>query len=124
MKRHDAAELKLNRLKALIENDFGARWTASTLAAAVGLSVADVRSGFPRMFGRTALYHLRDVRLREAADRLVAGKTVSETAEACGFTTCGNLSRMFHKNTGIFPSHYRFKIAGWKYAGIDQPSQR
>ena len=110
---------KQQRLKSIIDTQYGSRWTAASLAQAAGLTLVEMRTGFPEQFGKSALDYLREVRLRSAADQLVAGKSVSETAEACGFTTCGNLSRMFHKRTGIFPSHYRFKIAGWKNGNAD-----
>lgn len=121
MAQHDTMETKVRRLKRVIETQYAMHWTAKTLADAAGLSVLQMRRNYQAHFGTTALDHLRDVRVRAAADRLVAGTTVSETAAACGFTTCGHLSRVFFQSTGIFPSHYRFKMVGWKYAPAPAP---
>lgn len=107
-------ERKCRRAKDLIESGFASPLKVKALAAEVRLAEPELRRGFVQYFGLSITQHLTNVRIQAAGDLLVAGNSVTDTARACGFQSTATLSAQFLKTTGIYASHYRFRVVGWK----------
>ena len=53
--------------------------------------------------------YLIDTRLSKAAELLVRGYTVAESAAIAGYSDSFNFSKMFKRRYGVSPSAYRAK---------------
>ena len=73
---------------------------------------------FCRMFGRSPMSLLREVRLRRASELLATTRLpVEAVARSVGFSSRSNFSRMFREMYGVDPSGFR---AGSANARVDQ----
>ena len=97
---------KVLKAAALLEADFHRQWTIAKLSVAVGLSQKKLKAGFRSKIGKTIGSHLRDVRMDTAEKMLKEGKSVTETALACGFNNISHFSKLFRLTKGILPSKF------------------
>ncbi|AHV92785.1 helix-turn-helix transcriptional regulator [Bordetella holmesii] len=73
------------------------------LAAAVGINVNKLTSGFRRLFGQSVYAFVRQARMAQAHALLAEGRlTVSQAAYACGYTD-SHFSKVFHLHYGVLP---------------------
>jgi AraC-like DNA-binding protein len=85
----------------------------SRLARVAGLSESHFRRVFRQTFGQSARSMHRQSRIRKACSMLVyQSMSVTEVAEALGFSTVHNFSRAFKQVTGMSPGEYRGSVAG------------
>ncbi|MEV6966996.1 helix-turn-helix transcriptional regulator [Hamadaea sp. NPDC051192] len=78
------------------------------LAAALGISPAQLSRRFRAARGVTPVAYVRDVRLRKAREMLAeTDDTLQTIAERCGYRSAFYLSRVFSDRTGQSPSSYR-----------------
>lgn len=83
--------------------------TLADLAAAAWLSPYHFLRVFKQATGETPARYRTRLRVREAARLLDAGRTVSEAAVRCGFSSPAHLSSAFLRETGMRPSQYRLR---------------
>lgn len=118
MSKHAVADRemteKFRQAKATIEQQYRKPWRHATLASSVGISGIVLQQLFRQHLNTSTMAYLREVRVRAAGELILAGVTVTKAAELCGFKTTTALSYHFHRVTGIYASHYRFKTVGWK----------
>jgi AraC-like DNA-binding protein len=81
--------------------------SADDLARAVGLSRFQLYRQFRERYGVPPSAYLRQVRLREARQRLAAGAAIAEAAFATGFADQSHLTRWFRRTYGITPRAYQ-----------------
>ena len=107
---HDAPGDELvERATAYIHDQFTAPDLAlGGLAAALGISPAQLSRRFTAAHGVTPVRYLRRLRIRTAR-RLLAetDDTLQAVAEQCGYRSAFYLSRVFSNETGQSPSGYR-----------------
>lgn len=79
-----------------------------TLAASAGLSADHFGRLFKRQTGLSVRRHLSRQRLIEAKRLLVQGElNVAEVARAVGYDDAFYFSRVFHREFGVAPTHFR-----------------
>ena len=81
--------------------------TNDTLAAIAGTSTVYFRKIFTKTFNVSPIKYLRSVRIKKATELLIGdGSSVSEIAEATGYGSLYNFSKMFKLETGVSPREY------------------
>jgi AraC family transcriptional regulator len=102
------AESRVTRSIRTIDRHSDAPLTLEALATEAGLSPYHFLRTFERLTGVTPHQYVRRVRLREAANRLVAETgTVLEIALDCGFGDVSNFNRAFRTEFGRSPLAFR-----------------
>jgi AraC-like DNA-binding protein len=108
----------------IVEEEYPQRLTQSDVARMIGCSPIVVRRAFARFGGGRALRdHLRDVRLRRAAELLVRWPEVRvhEIAHTVGYPNATYFAREFRDVFGRLPAAYRFITLNPEYgAGEDR----
>ena len=78
------------------------------IAKAAALSSFHFHRAFKSVFGLTPHAYLRNERLRHARILLESGRhSVTETCFACGFSSLGSFSTLFHKKFGLSPTSFQ-----------------
>jgi AraC-like DNA-binding protein len=79
------------------------------VAADCGLQPEYMRKVFKEATGRTLQQYVRWLRMEQAKRLLERGELrISEIALQVGYEDAGHFSKMFHKETGVWPSEFRF----------------
>jgi len=96
-----------------IEADLARTWTASRMAALIGVSDAQLRRVFARAMRASPLQVLCNLRLQAAA-RLLEDPSirVKEIQVRVGFADPSHFSRDFRLRFGVSPTEYRTQRAG------------
>ena len=105
----DAAQSDwLERLRAAIERDWRRHLPADHYARACGLSASHLRSKLRHATGRSLRQLLRERVLLEAKRELLHSElSVAEIARHCGYDDPSHFGRVFRRETGCAPLHYR-----------------
>jgi AraC family transcriptional regulator of arabinose operon len=91
-----------------LKKDSARAWTLPELAKLAGLSTSRFRTVFRQVTGTSTVRYLNWLRINRARALLMEGDyTVTEAAEAVGFSDVYYFSRLFRKMTGTNPSTYR-----------------
>ena len=77
------------------------------LATQACMSESKLRSLFKQIFGNSIFSYFQNLRMKEAARLLKAGKlSVSEVGYQLGFTNLSHFSRVFEEHIGVKPKKY------------------
>ena len=83
-------------------------WRVTELAELLGVSTDTLRRVFLRLTGLLPKAYIEQLKLRQAAEMLLAGKrSVSEVAMHFGYRDCYHFSRRFKFVFGLSPANYR-----------------
>lgn len=102
--RGERAQRKVEEAQRLIEGRLHEPWTIARLAREVGLNEKSLKAAFRAHVGQSIHAYLTQMRVEAAANLLVSGQTVTETALSTGFTNLSHFSKTFRKVTGFSPS--------------------
>ena len=80
--------------------------TVAAIAAEAGVTPDYLSRQFRTITGVGVQEYLRRCRFARAADMLVSGASVSDTAKSVGFASLSHFSREFKKELGVAPSGY------------------
>lgn len=94
---------KIDSARRIVDRAFSEPWTIGSLAAEVGLSETKLKTGFRVLLGKSVRTYLRDVRMDNAEHLLNNGKSVTETAHACGYGNLSYFSKAFFVAKGVVP---------------------
>lgn len=98
-------------LAALLESPWKP-FTVESLARLAGMSRSAFAAQFSRMFARSPMNLLREVRLRRATELLVTTTLpVEAIARKVGFASRSNFSRAFREMYKVYPSGYRARAS-------------
>ena len=89
-----------------IENDYATPLSVDDLARTAGMSRYHFSRRFRDVVGESPYKFLVRVRVERAADRLRAGRSVTEVAYEVGFGGLGRFSQAFRARYGVLPSRY------------------
>ena len=106
--RYRKDELRMKKALLFIEMNYANDITIEGIADSAGISVSSCLRMFRLILDCTPVRYLVRFRLRKAAEELrrATGKTISETAYACGFADASYFNRCFRKEYGITPSEW------------------
>jgi AraC family transcriptional regulator len=98
----------LTRVRDQLHDGDGQPISLTAIAASVGVHPTHLARTFRRSYGRTIGDYLRQVRVREACDRLVESDApLADIAMATGFADQSHFGRTFKRLLGITPAAYR-----------------
>jgi AraC-like DNA-binding protein len=107
-----SAEVASRLLGYIHEHAANPNLSFSTVARACGMSRATLGRAFPRLFGKTFVKYLSEVRVTQACTLLTeTGRSVSEIALATGFGSLSNFNRQFRTLKQTTPLRYRRSTA-------------
>jgi AraC-like DNA-binding protein len=107
-----SAEVASRLLGYIHEHAANPNLSFSTVARACGMSRATLGRAFPRLFGKTFVKYLSEVRVTQACTLLTeTGRSVSEIALATGFGSLSNFNRQFRALKQTTPLRYRRSTA-------------
>ena len=99
---------KLEAAKRLLLDDIAAAWKVGDVAAAVGLSEAQLKSGFAEQFGTPVYDFLQKARLEKAKALLARSDlSVTDVALAVGYANPSHFAFLFRRAYGHPPSGHR-----------------
>ena len=99
---------KLEYARGEVMKDLGRPWTLSTMARLSGYSPSRFSALYQKHYGTSPINDLIARRLDEAKLLLLYGNmSLSEIAEATGFSSIYYFSKHFKKKEGISPSEYK-----------------
>ncbi len=100
----------IDRIKKMIEENLEADISLAEIAKSVGISVYYMSHIFKRATDMTVVEYRTFLRIDKAKCELVeTGKSITEIAYDCGFSSQGYFSERFTKVCGISPTKYREK---------------
>lgn len=100
----------VTRFQALVEQHYRENWDISSYAAALAVSVAQLRGASLTVTGQTPLKLIHERILIEAKRSLVySGLSVAQIAYQIGFEDPAYFSRFFARHAGEPPAQYRAK---------------
>ncbi|MGC4087430.1 MAG: AraC family transcriptional regulator [Polyangiaceae bacterium] len=103
-----SAEVASRLLGYIHEHAADAELSFSGVARACGMSRATLGRAFPRLFGKTFVKYLSEVRVTQACTLLTeTGRSVSEIALGTGFGSLSNFNRQFRALKQTTPLRYR-----------------
>jgi transcriptional regulator GlxA family with amidase domain len=98
----------VERALAAMEREPSRRWTVAALARIAGLSRAPFARRFERSMGTPPLRYLTELRLRQAATRLVTSDArLAEIAIDIGYATEFSFAKAFKRQFGLAPGLFR-----------------
>lgn len=86
----------------------------SDLAGELGINSSYLSRIFTRKMGCSIRSYLLQVRISNAKNYLNQGYSVKEAALLCGFQDATNFSKLFKKETGFAPIHWKARIDSWR----------
>lgn len=102
------ADPRIAHALSLMHGDPTARWTVTTLAAALGLSRTPFASRFLAVVGETPMAYLQRLRLGRAAGQLERGRlSLHAAAELAGYGSDAAFSKAFRRLYGHPPGQHR-----------------
>ena len=97
---------RLMRARRLLEQRYDEAWSVRLLTRTVGLNEKRLQTGFRALYGCTAHECLTRIRLERALTLLMAGHSVTDTAQAVGFSNISHFSKVFRHSIGLSPRHW------------------
>ena len=97
----------LIRVLNYIDQNISENITAEELSQVSGYSFYHFCHLFTNLSGESISAYLRHRRLQLASDRLLEGRSVTDTAFSCGFDTPSGFAKAFRKLYQISPTEYK-----------------
>jgi AraC family transcriptional regulator len=100
---------RLDRALQFIDRNLGGEITLARLAREASFSPFHFHRIFAGMIGEPPAEYIRRLRLEKAAVLLASdpGRTVTDIALSCGFSTSALFSRLFSARFGVTPTRWR-----------------
>lgn len=98
------------RLRDWLDSGAADALTMDAIAQHMGCNTSTLQTQFRQAFGKPIFDHLRESRLRRAADAITAqGLTIAQAAELAGYRSQANFATAFRKLFGFAPRNLRAK---------------
>ncbi len=102
----DMAARRVARTAIFVMDNYSEKIGVDECAAAVGMSRGYISRNFAHIQGIPLNSFIREVRVREAAERILSGEKVWDAASSCGFATSSGFYKAFEAVLGKTPSQY------------------
>jgi AraC family transcriptional regulator len=100
---------RIEAAREQLERRFDQQHSLRQLAGSVGMSTFHFARVFSELVGTAPHQYLLRTRLRNAAQMLQQGASVTDTCFACGFQNLSHFVRLFRRRFGTSPSRYEPK---------------
>lgn len=101
---------RVTKVKSYIDQHYKDEVRLQQMADLVGMTPSAFSRFFKLRTGKTLNEYIVDVRLGNAARRLIdTTDSVAEVCYVCGFNTLSNFNRLFKKRKGLSPTEFRDK---------------
>ncbi|MBP3632978.1 MAG: AraC family transcriptional regulator [Oscillospiraceae bacterium] len=97
----------IQRIVNKINASYMQKLSVSQMAQELGINRSHLSRVFKSRMGESIQEYILRVRLAEARRHLLAGFSVTETAQLCGFGDRSTFSRIFSRETGYSPHEWR-----------------
>ncbi len=97
----------MSRVLKSIHQNYTDKLLISRLAEESYVSVSTLERKFEQHFNITPHEYIKNVRLTNVARMLDEGRSVTESAEACGFSDASTMITFFKKHFGMTPLQYK-----------------
>jgi AraC-like DNA-binding protein len=97
----------MSRILKSIHQNYADKLLISRLAEESYISVSTLERKFEHYFNITPYEYIKNIRLTNVARMLDEGKSVTESAEACGFSDTSTMITFFKKHFGMTPLQYK-----------------
>lgn len=99
--------LQMKKCEEYISANLGKAITAGELASVCGYSLYHFCRVFKAFYNTSPAEHIRKIKLKNAAEDIVKGKDVLNTALEYGYETHAGFTKAFLKEYGISPTNYK-----------------
>lgn len=104
------AESTASRIKLYLDNNTSSRITLDDLAMVLHLDKSYLVNLFKRFYGETPISYHQKIRINKARNMLMyTNLSITQIAEATGFSSIHDFDRVFHKINQVTPSSYRIR---------------
>lgn len=98
----------VERIKSMIDKNLEMDMSLGEIAKRIGISVYYMSHIFKKYAGMTVVEYRTFRRMEKAKHELLyTGKSITEIAFSCGFSSQGYFSERFAKTVGVSPTVYR-----------------
>jgi two-component system response regulator YesN len=105
-----STDMRIQKVIQLIRHRYWDHLSLELLAREIGMSKYRLSHRFSREVGMSFRAYLLRVRLDRARELLATGRvSISEVAQAVGFTDLPRFDKLFKRYTGLTPSAYRLR---------------
>ena len=103
----------INRIRHIVERDYGQALSLDSLAELVFLSPNYLSTMFKETTGKTLLEYVTEVRMKNAC-RMLAQSSIKihEVAKQVGYESPSYFGSVFLRRTGLTPNQYRVRAQG------------
>lgn len=95
---------RMYQARDIIVNNLNSPCSLIDLASQVGTNENYLKSHFKTVFGNTVFGYLSEIKMNQAKDMLLEGKSVSEVSAMTGYKHIPHFSRAFKKHFGFSPN--------------------
>ena len=97
----------LHSLRNTIMNSTATPWTVESMAKRANMSVSTFQRQYKKLYGKTPIADLYDMRFRKAKLLLETGYSIPWILNSCCFKSYQHFLNFFKKRAGITPTEYR-----------------
>ncbi|WP_017470595.1 helix-turn-helix transcriptional regulator [Amphibacillus jilinensis] len=100
--------IKFNELRQEIKVNPGFPWTITYMSRLMNLSEGYFHRTYKKLYGRSCMTDVIEIRLNHAANLLKTGKfRINQIAYQCGYKNVEHFSRQFRDKFGISPAYFK-----------------
>lgn len=101
-------ELRVKKMMIYIQEHYAGKISLEEIASSANISTRECLRNFRQYLHTTPFGYLIDYRLNAAADSLLStGKSITEIAVDCGFSSGSYFTKLFREKFGMTPMDYR-----------------
>lgn len=97
----------LQSLRNTIMNSLATPWTIESMARRANMSISTFQRQYKKLYGKTPIADLYDMRFRKAKLLLETGYSIPWILNSCCFKSYQHFSRFFKERAGISPAEYK-----------------
>lgn len=105
-----SSEEYIKRVVSYLNEHYTEALSLDSIASFCGVSKYHLSREFKNRTGQTVFSYMSMLRCKKAAMLLSEGKSVTETAYACGYESLSYFSRAYRKRMGVAPSEYKAEL--------------
>ncbi len=97
----------LQSLRNTVMNSTATPWTVESMARRANMSVSTFQRQYKKLYGKTPIADLYDMRFRKAKMLLETGYSIPWVLNSCCFKSYQHFSHFFKKRAGVSPAEYK-----------------